>query len=151
MNIDLDRATVKLDRGHAHQLRNRRGSIIVVSWGTVWITQAGDRQDHILAAGEAFTINARGITLVHALQDAAISVLEPGTCHDAGAARRSLNSFDVRQIQREARRLRAERMNALMAKAGRALTIGFRWLFNRVTALLSKRSIRSGRTNFKRT
>jgi hypothetical protein len=155
MNIDLDQASVKLDKGHTLSLRKARGSIIVVSWGTVWVTQPGDPQDYVLGAGETFAISARGLTLVHALRDAAISILEPGAgdgamgtrtnpqgsmlaSRNAAAARHGLNSFDRVQIQREARRLRAAHVNAWLASAGRAVNRAFRSLRRQVSASISK-------------
>ena len=161
MNIDLDSATVKLERGHTLQLGDARGSVIVVSWGMVWVTQPGDRQDYILDEGETFTIGARGVTLVHALRDAGLSVLEPGTRHKpravqskaiiAGAARRSLNSFEWKQLQREARRRRAEHVNKVLAIAMRAVTRAYRWLAEPVAARRSIRAVGSLRTNINRT
>ncbi|MFM9886786.1 MAG: DUF2917 domain-containing protein [Burkholderiales bacterium] len=151
MNIDLDQASVKLDQGRTLPLRNARGSIVVVAWGTVWVTQADDRRDHIVGAGETFAIGVRGLTLIHALRDAAITILEPGAGDgimgaktnrqrsmlaslNTSASHHGLNSFELEQ----ARRLRAAHVNALLATAGRAVKRGFRSLRQRVSTSMSR-------------
>ncbi len=127
----------------------------MVSWGTVWVTQSGDLRDYVLGTGETFAISARGITLVHAMQDAAIAILEPGAedgalgaksnpqggmlaSRNAAVACHGLNSFDLVQIQREARRLRAAHVNAWLASAGREVNRAVRSLRRQVSASISK-------------
>jgi hypothetical protein len=53
-----------------------RGRALTVSarGGTVLVTQAGDPRDHVLAAGEKVRLAARGLVVVWALTDAALSV-----------------------------------------------------------------------------
>lgn len=44
--------------------------------GTVWITQTGDREDHLLESGEIFKTLEEGLVVMQSLSDcAAISVL----------------------------------------------------------------------------
>ena len=76
MRIDLDQASIRLKQHGCISLRNAAGSTIAVLWGEVWVTQEGDRRDHVLRAGESLVISAAGLTLVEALTDASVSVLE---------------------------------------------------------------------------
>ena len=45
--------------------------------GNLWITQAGDQRDIVLYAGEKFTLDRRGLTLITALMQPADLVIEP--------------------------------------------------------------------------
>jgi hypothetical protein len=53
-----------------------RGRALTLSarGGTVLVTQAGDPHDHVLAAGETVRLAARGLVVVWALTEAAVSV-----------------------------------------------------------------------------
>lgn len=59
---------------------------VVVFSGQVWITQEGDLADHVLAAGDTFAGEGRGVVVVEALTSAwftVTSVVE-ATAHDVG-------------------------------------------------------------------
>ncbi len=59
--IDLDGLELlKLEVGQA-------GARVLCTTGTLWLTQPGDPQDHLLKAGQSFTFNQRGIILVQGL------------------------------------------------------------------------------------
>lgn len=50
---------------------------IVCQKGLVWLTQAGDNNDHVLADGEKFTLDHRGLVLMEALQHAQVRIIPP--------------------------------------------------------------------------
>ena len=52
-----------------------RGDAILVTNGTLWVTQEGDPQDYVLSAGERFVANRHGSVVVEALTDAAMRTL----------------------------------------------------------------------------
>jgi len=62
----------------AHDLRrlegDRRRSVISCLEGTVWITQEGDAEDHVLRRGEHFNVSQPGLVLVEAIRDAFLRV-----------------------------------------------------------------------------
>jgi len=47
--------------------------------GTLWITQSGDREDRILDSGESFVLDRPGLSLVNALLDPALVIIQRGT------------------------------------------------------------------------
>ena len=47
-------------------LEQPRASVLCTS-GHLWLTQQGDPQDHLLAAGQTFILNQRGTVLVQGL------------------------------------------------------------------------------------
>ncbi len=47
---------------------NRKGRRIAVTQGSVWLTQAGDAEDYILAAGQSLRITRAGVVLVQPLK-----------------------------------------------------------------------------------
>ena len=77
MKFDLDQATIKLKQGSVMPLRAAAGSTVSVLWGNIWLTQEGDGRDYELRAGESFLVRAGGLTLIDALDPAAITILEP--------------------------------------------------------------------------
>lgn len=56
-------------------LTDLRGTTLRVTRGTLWITQQNDTQDIVLRAGDNWTIERNGLTLVEAQQDATFCVL----------------------------------------------------------------------------
>lgn len=94
--IDLPRgATLRIDDGEAH--------VIDVFQGMVWITQDGDPRDVILQAGESFSFDSSGLTLVQAFQDARLLLT------DAAVPTRTMNALALH------RRARAQRDAAVAA------------------------------------
>lgn len=49
---------------------DRRGEQILAVYGSVWITQVGDREDHLLRAGECFTISRKGKVVIEGMRPA---------------------------------------------------------------------------------
>lgn len=66
---------------HQLRLRDAAGWVVECCGGTVWITQQGDVRDILLKAGESFTLDRDGTTLVSGLCDAeaVITVRPPRT------------------------------------------------------------------------
>jgi hypothetical protein len=48
------------------------GDAILVTQGTLWVTQEGDLQDYVLSAGERFIADRHGMVVVEALTDASM-------------------------------------------------------------------------------
>ena len=69
MDVDLFRSSVLLPRGVTARLSARRGDRVECLAGTLWVTQDGDPRDVVLGAGDGFTVDRDGRTLVSALAD----------------------------------------------------------------------------------
>ncbi len=61
---------LELGRYQPLALEQARGARVKSVRGTLWITQEGDREDHVVRAGESFTVERDGVTLVSAAQGA---------------------------------------------------------------------------------
>lgn len=57
------------------QLDGARGTTLRVTRGMLWITMENDTRDIVLAAGDTFTIDRGGLTLVEAQSAATVCVL----------------------------------------------------------------------------
>jgi len=55
-----------LAHGDLVELADARGTTLRVTKGTLWITQERDRRDIVLAAGDVWTVEQHGLTLVEA-------------------------------------------------------------------------------------
>ncbi|MEO6021788.1 MAG: DUF2917 domain-containing protein, partial [Burkholderiales bacterium] len=86
--FDLDQGTIKLTQGGLIRLREGMDSIVAVLWGKIWLTQDGDRRDYELGAEESCVIRTGGLTLISALEDSSITILQP--CDDHENMRRKL-------------------------------------------------------------
>ena len=58
---------IRLDRDVA-------GRVISCRKGVLWLTQTGTPGDHLIRAGEAFSIDRRGMVLISALEDCIYAV-----------------------------------------------------------------------------
>lgn len=65
---------VALETGQVLSLDDARGMRIRAKAGTVWVTEEGDLDDHIVDAGEARVIAHDGRTVVQALEHAWIAI-----------------------------------------------------------------------------
>jgi hypothetical protein len=52
------------------------GTRIAAQTGSLWITQEGDRKDHILGAGEALVVARPGRTVVQAMRASRVAIQE---------------------------------------------------------------------------
>jgi hypothetical protein len=64
----------RLGEGELLSLRNGRRMVVSCRAGTLWLTQQGDPADHLMAAGETFAINRRGLVVISALKDSELAV-----------------------------------------------------------------------------
>ena len=74
MNIDLEAPILTLRPGQLLVLDDAEGTRIYACRGTVWVTEEGDLDDHIVSTGESFIVSHEGRTLVQAMQHARISL-----------------------------------------------------------------------------
>lgn len=67
--------SLNLDRGGILDLFPASdGLTIDLRDGRVWVTQAGDPEDHVLHAGESFRTRKRGLVVVQALESSRLHV-----------------------------------------------------------------------------
>jgi hypothetical protein len=64
-----------LDHGDLVELQDARGTTVRITRGTVWITQEHDTQDIVLRAGDVWTVERQGLTLVEAQGDALVCMV----------------------------------------------------------------------------
>lgn len=78
----------RLEENAAMELSREEGAHLVrVHHGTVLVTQAGDREDHVLEAGQELLLRPRGRAVAWAFTEAAISMVAPRTSRAPRAAR----------------------------------------------------------------
>jgi len=65
----------ELAKGELVRLDGARGTTLRVTRGAVWLTQERDVRDVILGAGDVFTIDREGVTVVEAQGAATVCVL----------------------------------------------------------------------------
>ncbi len=70
-------ATVQLRNGQSLALPDIRGTALMVTKGTVWITQQDDTEDVILAKGDLWMVSRDGLTIIEAQNDASMRALGP--------------------------------------------------------------------------
>lgn len=83
MKLELIRDRLCLQRRQLLKVHGGRGHTVVCDSGSVWVTQAGDRRDIVLGAGDTFALERNGLALVQALEQSAISVAPPRRRSDA--------------------------------------------------------------------
>ena len=64
-----------LASGELVRLQGARGTTLRVTRGTLWLTQEHDTRDFVLTAGDVYTIDRGGLTLVEAQSSASVCVL----------------------------------------------------------------------------
>lgn len=109
MNNELRHPLTDLTAGSILRLRDGQGLAVVVFEGLVWITQSGDRRDIVLAAGESFSVDRPGLTLVQAFRDSKLMVVEGGPQAPWPAASST-------ELHRWARAQRSEAIGDALAK-----------------------------------
>ena len=65
-----------LHAGQVVTLVDAAGTRIAARRGRIWITEEGDREDHVLVEGEARIVGRGGRTVVQALEPARIAIRE---------------------------------------------------------------------------
>ena len=71
----MNNRRLKLANHDLLELCDARGSTLQVARGTVWITQQDDRSDVVLMAGDAWTIEQYGRTVVEARGDVELTLV----------------------------------------------------------------------------
>lgn len=155
MKFDLDQCTIQLERGNLISLPDAEGSTVAVLWGSVWLTQEGDRRDYVVNAGESFTIRGDDLVLISALENTALTVLQRcenvtissikpsanarrAAAYDEANERNSvpnLSGATLERYKRGAHELRAEYIASLFAALGCAVSRGFSKLSEYAAAL----------------
>ena len=74
MELNLKSPVLALEAGQVVTLDDAAGTRIEARSGTVWVTEEGDRDDHIVAPGQTLVVRNGGRTLVQALQPAWIAL-----------------------------------------------------------------------------
>ena len=111
---------VDLGPKEAITLRAERGTEVRVEHGLVWITQAGDGEDYIVAAGTRFCSGYRGSIVVTTLSAASrISVSWTDPRRTGGYARSGvwLDYGRIEELEHAARRARAQALAQLARDA----------------------------------
>jgi hypothetical protein len=60
-------SSIGLTRGNVARIENGRGTLLRVETGSVWVTQDRSTKDTVLQAGESFSIERDGTTVLSAL------------------------------------------------------------------------------------
>ena len=74
MQLRLDAPVLALEPGQVVTLDDAVGTRIEARSGTVWVTEEGDRDDHIVSQGQSLVVTRAGRTLVQALLPAWIAL-----------------------------------------------------------------------------
>ena len=64
-----------LSHGDLVELNDARGTTVRVTKGTIWITQEHDTQDIVLRAGDVWTVEREGLTLIEAHGETLVCVV----------------------------------------------------------------------------
>lgn len=111
MDTSFRHALTELKRDAFLRIVNGSGRSVVVFRGLLWVTQEGDRRDIFLRGGQSFTIDQPGTTIVEALEDSSLLVLDPEPpAEDDGppVAIRPLRPDDAARLDRLIRDVSAE-------------------------------------------
>jgi len=77
MNIKADTARLSLARANTLTLDSARGALVRCLEGGLWITQHGDRNDHVIAAGGAFLVDRDGAVVLQAIRPTRLVIESP--------------------------------------------------------------------------
>lgn len=78
MRVDIERATMDLERMQIVRLRGARGVRLSCARGSLWVTQEGMARDDFLVPGVSQEIETDGMVVIEALLPSSLTV-------DAGA------------------------------------------------------------------
>lgn len=109
---------VELAPDEALTIMADRGTEIRVVQGALWITQEGDGQDHIVAAGTRFRSGHQGAIVVSALEEASrasVSWADCGRAHGDSHSDVQLDYGEIEQLQNAARQARAKELARLVS------------------------------------
>ena len=77
MNLVVNNSALLLDRWQTVELIDAAGATAALDKGCLWITMDGDRRDIVLSAGESWTVERNGRTLLHAEAPSTLRITEP--------------------------------------------------------------------------
>ena len=97
MQIEINRSTLSLADEGLVAIRDGQGTRIVCHAGSLWITQECDVKDAVITAGESFTVNRPGLTLVTGLSASELTIVEPRAATQPQTWQRAPSS----ELQRE--------------------------------------------------
>jgi hypothetical protein len=67
----------KISRNESRSFAARRGTIVRVAQGRVWLTRDGDIQDYVLSAGDSLDVAAGGKLVLFGLTEALFQIDTP--------------------------------------------------------------------------
>jgi len=126
MDNELRYPLTDLTAGSMLRVCDGKGRAIVVFEGQVWITQDADQRDFVLGRGESFSVDHQGLTLVEALRDSKLLLVDAQP--DAAPAP------DSYALYRQARELRAAVLAAMVRRGVLALRSAAAGLVGRALA-----------------
>jgi hypothetical protein len=110
MDTSLNRAITRLAKGEFLRIRDGQGKSVALFSGSAWVTQDNDARDLVLAAGESLTLERPGLSIVQALADSAVLVLDATQNDDSlpqtAATPPQVFPLTAEELHREAKRLR---------------------------------------------
>jgi len=77
MNIKANTARLALPRWDTVTLDGARGALVRCLEGGLWITQDGDGNDHVVAAGGSFRVDRDGVVVMQATRAAQLVIESP--------------------------------------------------------------------------
>lgn len=89
MNLVVNNSVLLLDRWDTVELIDAAGAIASLDQGCLWITMDGDTRDIMLGAGQSWTVERNGCTLLHAGARSTLRITKPavGRAQRTGFAR----------------------------------------------------------------
>jgi len=81
-----------LKKGGVLRIKDGPGVVVYLWEGDLWLTQEGDRRDHLLGAGQWFRLDRKGVAVASALGHAVVSVTAP---HPDFISKRTINQGAV--------------------------------------------------------
>jgi Protein of unknown function (DUF2917) len=94
MQLVANNSALLLDRWQTIELIDAAGATAALDKGCLWITMDGDRRDIVLGAGQSWTVERNGRTLLHAEAPSTVRITDPAKAAAAQhALPRILKSF----------------------------------------------------------
>jgi hypothetical protein len=74
MKMDVERATMELDRLQILKLRGARGVRLLCQSGSLWVTQEGVARDDFLVPGTEQEVETDGVVVVEAMMPSSLAI-----------------------------------------------------------------------------
>jgi hypothetical protein len=139
----IHNGSIALNRGETLRVRDAAGRYLGVVSGAVWLTQEDDTRDHVVRAGEHFRFDRGGLALVRPIDGMVKLVLEDGLVAERKAEPQVISvTRDVwlaysPELERRARRLRAEAIGQAIGLTLAALAYGLTMLWGQIARAFS--------------